>query len=180
MADRKNQIVDAATALFIDEGLTVSTAKIAKAAGVSNGTLFNVFASKQVLIDTIYADAKQAMYAAIPNSGDVCVSRETVRENWDSYLAWARKFPKDREIIHLLLEAGLVSDRARAEVEAAGADLGSWLEKGLNQGVLRGPNVSYVAQLIFFQINLVITEDLEGRDVDLAFDMLCNSIGLTK
>lgn len=178
MTDRKTQIKLAATNLFLTEGLSVSTASIAKAAGVSNGTLFNVFPTKQDLIDTIFYDAKFAMFGALPNSGDAPFNRAAVRENWDSYLDWARAFPEDRQVLHLLLEAGLVSDATQAKVNDMGAAHYVWLGDALASGKLRGPSMDFIGRLIFFQIDLVITENLEGGDIDLAFDMLCNAIGL--
>ena len=179
MSDRKSQIVKAATALFLREGLNVSTAMIAREANVSNGTLFNVFATKQSLIDTIYADAKTAMFGTLPHSGDDPLTRKALRENWDAYLHWANENPEDRAVVHLLLEAGLISEETRLQIDCLQEMHFQWFQKGLDDGVLRGPNVAYVAQLIFFQTGLVITESLEGADIDLAFDMLCNSIGLS-
>ena len=77
MPDRKSQIITAATSLFLNEGVGVSTASIAKAAEVSNGTLFNTFATRQILIDTIYKDAKTAMFGAEPASASttICCSK---------------------------------------------------------------------------------------------------------
>ena len=47
---REAEILEAAIALFGDEGFhSVSTRKIAAAAGVSEGTLFNYFSSKNEL-----------------------------------------------------------------------------------------------------------------------------------
>ena len=53
-----------------------------------------------------------------------------------------------------------------------------WLQTALDAGVIRGPNVAFIGKLVFFQLDLVITENLTGSDEDLAFEMLCNSIGL--
>ena len=180
MSDRDTKIIAAATALFLKDGVGVSTASIAKAAGVSNGTLFNAFPNKQALIDSIYMRAKSAMFACLKNHGDAPFNRETLRENWDRYLDWARARPQERQIMHLLLDAGLASAATRAEVEAMGMPHGLWLQSALDAGHLRGPTVSFVGKLILFQIDLVITENLEGPDADLAFDMLCNALGMPK
>jgi hypothetical protein len=45
---------------------------------------------------------------------------------------------------------------------------------------MRGPSVGYVHDLIFAQFDLVIEHSLTGSEEDLAFDMLCTSIGLTQ
>ncbi len=180
MTDRDTKIMDAATALFLRDGVGVSTASIAKAAGVSNGTLFNAFANKQALIDAIYKRAKTAMFACLIHKEDAPFTRQALRENWDRYLDWARAQPADRQIMHLLLDAGLASPETRAEIDAMSLPHAIWLERALAAGQIRGPNAAFIAKLILFQIDLVITETLEGEDADLAFDMLCNSIGLTQ
>lgn len=147
-------------------------------ADVSNGTLFNAFPSKQVLIDTIYRDAKTAMFATSVNSGGAAFNRANLRANWDGYLAWAHANPNTREVMHLLLDAGLASDKAQTEVDALAAPHESWLQHALDQGIIRGPSVSFIGRLIFYHLDLVIIEQLNKSGEDLAFDMLCTSIGL--
>lgn len=180
MTDRKQQIIAAATKLFLDEGVGVSTALIAKTAGVSNGTLFNAFATKQKLIDTIYKDAKSAMFASLPCSGSASYNRSNLRANWDGYLIWAKKNPESRRIMHLLLDAGLASAETQAEVNAIAAPYAAWTQKALDLGIIRGPSVSFIGQLTFFYLDLVINENLDRAGEDLAFEMLCTSIGLTQ
>ena len=51
MTDKRRQILDAALALCAEDGLQgAATARIARAAGVANGTLFHHFPSKELLI----------------------------------------------------------------------------------------------------------------------------------
>lgn len=178
MTDRKKQIIAAATRLFLEEGVGVSTAHIAKAAGVSNGSLFNTFATKQNLIDTIYKEAKTAMFASVPHFGKAPLNRETLRANWDGYLSWASNNPEARRIMHLLLDAGLASSETKAEVNEIAAPYTAWIQQGLDQGIIRGPSVTFVGALLFFQLDLVITEKLDKANENLAFEMLCNAIGL--
>lgn len=45
----REQILDAARALFLEQGFKVSTATIAKAAGISEGTIFKRFSTKDIL-----------------------------------------------------------------------------------------------------------------------------------
>lgn len=180
MADRKTHLIAAATTLFLEEGVGVSTANIAKAAGVSNGTLFNAFATKQTLIDTIYSDAKTAMFAAIPHHSNDPFNRTTVRGNWDGYLTWARQNPEMRRVMHLLLDAGLASDTTQADINAMAAPHAGWLQNALDTGIIRGPSVHFIGQLIFFHLDLVLNEQLDTGDQDLAFEMLCTSIGLNQ
>lgn len=52
-AERRAAIVDAARPLLREHGLSVTTRQIAMAAGVSEGTIFNVFADKDELISAV-------------------------------------------------------------------------------------------------------------------------------
>lgn len=180
MSDRQSKIIEAAIPLILGEGVGVSTAAIAKAAGVSNGTLFNAFATKQNLIDSIYLTAKTGMLDALSHSGDAQFDQETMYCNWCDYLEWARRNPHHRRIMHLLLEAGLVSFAMRATVDALSERHRLWITDALARGAIRGPNVDYIARLVFFHLDLVIDMALDGNDEALAFDMLCRSIGLSK
>lgn len=180
MIDRQNQIIEAALPLLLRDGVGVSTAAIAKAAGVSNGTLFNAFATKQDLIDKIYLAAKTRMFAALTLWDGAPMTHARLYCNWCEYLEWARGNPHHRQVMHLLLDAGLVSPTMRATVDRLGAWYGVWITDALVRGVIRGPSVDYVARLVFFHLDLVIEMALDGNDEALAFDMLCHSIGLSK
>ncbi len=178
MSERQTQIVEAAIHLILKDGIGVSTAAIAKAAGVSNGTLFNAFATKQELIDAIYLTTKTGFYACLPNAFGAAFNRQAVRANWQGYLQWASEKPHHHRIMHQLLEAGLVSDAMRQHVEAMGIDHGRWIEAALADGTIRAPSLEFVGRLIFFHLDLVIDLQLSGTDEATAFDMLCKSIGL--
>ena len=80
--------------------------------------------------------------------------------------------------MHFLLDSGLASQATQDAINVIAAPYVDWLQSALDQGLIRGPSVSFIGNLIFFYTDLVITENLQQPDVDLAFDMLCNAIGL--
>ena len=82
--------------------------------------------------------------------------------------------------MHLLRESGLASAGVKAEINALAAPHGQILVDALEQGTIRGPSVGFISDLIFNQIDLVIEHNLHGTNEELAFDMLCHSIGLVK
>jgi AcrR family transcriptional regulator len=184
MNNRQTQIITCAIPLFLTEGVGVSTARIAKAAGVSNGTLFNAFATKQDLIDAIYLKTKTDMVAAFATSDDASkdapLGRARLRAMWDAYLDWAKTTPQDHKVMHLLKDSGLTSPAMNGVVDRMLAPYATGLQRALTTGAIIGPDAAYVGAVIFAQIDLVIDHDLQGHDVDLAFDMLCNTIGLKK
>ncbi len=178
MHGRKEQIIQAATTLFLSEGVGVSTARIAKAAGVSNGTLFNAFSTKQALIDELYLSAKTQLSEALTLKPGEAFNRETLRQVWCDYLAWGRANQDVRKVMHLLLDSGLASESAQSRGEQLFAGTQAWFHEALTLGIIRGPSVEYLGMLVLFQLDLVVTQDLKGEDEALAFEMLCNCIGL--
>lgn len=66
MTDKKENILNAALELFANEGYnTISTSKIAKKAGVSEGLIFRHFGSKKGLLDALVKDAEQKIYQLV-------------------------------------------------------------------------------------------------------------------
>lgn len=180
MNERQKQIIEAAISLFLQRGVGVSTASIAKAAGVSNGTLFNAFGTKQDLIDAIYLQGKSGLYQALASAPGKAFDRLTFHQMWQGYLNWARDDPNQRQITHLLSESGLASEAAKVQAEKFSATLAKWFNQAFSDGMIRGPTVEFVGQLILLQLDLVITHNLNSKDEAQAFDMLCHSIGVTK
>lgn len=60
--DKQQQIFDSALTLFVEFGFHgTPTSKIAKEAGVSNGTLFHYFSTKEELIKALYIAVKKEL-----------------------------------------------------------------------------------------------------------------------
>ena len=180
MNERQNQIAEAAIKLFLREGVGAPTAQIAKAAGVSNGTLFNAFETKQKLIDAIYLTAKRNMFTAVQFENGATFDRNTLHQIWSGYLSWAREKPEERQIMHLLFEAGLASETAKAEGEKLFLPISVLFDDAFSSGLIRGPNVRFIGKLIFLHLDLVVNQELTEESEALAFEMLCKSIGLSK
>ena len=57
--DKRNAILDAATRVFAERGLTAApTSEISRRAGVADGTLFTYFKTKDDLINALYREIK--------------------------------------------------------------------------------------------------------------------------
>jgi AcrR family transcriptional regulator len=55
--ERRAAIMAATERLIVERGGEVSTAEIAEAAGIAQGTIFRVFPTKEAIVDAIFADA---------------------------------------------------------------------------------------------------------------------------
>ena len=110
-------IVRAAIDLFARQGTSVTTARIARAAGVSNGTLFNHYRSKQALVDHVYLTIVQAMAdtaaASLRPTGPV---KNRLLRYWDGQVRWGLENVADHRAARVLSAALMVS---RASMEDA-------------------------------------------------------------
>ena len=99
---KPESILAAALDLFRDEGVHVSTAKIAAAAGVSNGTLFNYFPTKQDLIDGLYVSIKADVAEAVGEIDRNEPIEVQIRILWERWFRWARANPDANAVINVL------------------------------------------------------------------------------
>ena len=87
----KNQvIIETALRLFVENGFHgTATSKIAQESGVANGTLFNYFATKEILIVAIYNSIVKKMDDFIIESIEShSVSKESFRTLFIASLQW--------------------------------------------------------------------------------------------
>lgn len=90
VADKRTALLDAALELFARDGLqNVSTAAIAKKAGVASGTLFVYFETKRKLINELYLEVVGRYIDAVTAAVDPTASREArFRAYWFAIARW--------------------------------------------------------------------------------------------
>src|ERR1700734_106040 len=96
--DKRTAILEAATEVVAELGVGAPTARIAKQAGVAEGTLFTYFASKDELLNQLYlelkADLSAAMKAGYPFNKSLI---ERSRYVWDRLVGWGTAHPLKRK-----------------------------------------------------------------------------------
>lgn len=117
-SDKKRiAIMDAAARVIVTQGLSASTALIAKEAGVSSGSLFTYFETKAELLNQLYLDLKTGMAAValadLPKNAGL---REQALHVWTNWMKWATASPEKRRALAQLS----VSDQITPETRAAG------------------------------------------------------------
>src|ERR1700721_4538603 len=99
--NKRNAILDAATRLFAERGLTAApTSEISKLAGIAEGTLFTYFQTKDDLINALYREIKLelagAMMSDFPRKKKVGTN---LRHVWDHSVNWGIANPNQRKVL---------------------------------------------------------------------------------
>lgn len=105
-------------------------------AGVSEGTVFTYFPTKDELLNTIYLEIKRdlarAMLDAYPAQASL---KQRTRHVWDSYIGWGHKHPAKRKAMQQLA----VSEKVTAESRREGAEMFAVVNALLTEVPRAGP-----------------------------------------
>ena len=137
--DKRNAILDAATRLFAERGLTAApTSEISKQAGVAEGTLFTYFKTKDDLINALYREIKlelaDAMMSDFPRRKSV---RTRLRHVWDGYVNWGVANREKRRVLAQLQVSGML---AKESIEAGSApfvEMQNMIRNAIEEHILR-------------------------------------------
>ena len=95
--DKRTAILEAAAEVVAALGVSAPTAKIAKAAGVAEGTVFTYFDTKHELLNQLYleikTDLRDAMMTGYPSDKSIAHRSRYV---WNRYIGWGSSNPLKR------------------------------------------------------------------------------------
>jgi AcrR family transcriptional regulator len=137
--DKRNAILDAATRLFAERGLTAApTSEISKQAGVAEGTLFTYFKTKDDLLNALYREIKlelaDAMMSDFPRKKNV---RTRLRHVWDRYVNWGFANPKQRKVLAQLTVSEVLTKESRDAAGAPFVEFQTMIRDAIEQRVFR-------------------------------------------
>jgi AcrR family transcriptional regulator len=137
--DKRNAILDAATRLFAERGLTAApTSEISKQAGVAEGTLFTYFKTKDDLINALYREIKlelaDAMMSGFPRKKNV---RTRLRHIWDRYMNWGVANPKQRKVLAQLQVSEVLTKESKDVAGAPFVEFQIMIRDAIEQRVFR-------------------------------------------
>jgi AcrR family transcriptional regulator len=138
--DKRNAILDAATRVFAERGLTAApTSEISKRARVAEGTLFTYFKTKDDLINALYGEIKlelaDAMMSGFPRKKSV---RTRLRHVWDGYVNWGVRNPEQRKVLAQLQVSGMLSKESIEVGSAPFVEMQNMIRNAIEQHILRG------------------------------------------
>lgn len=136
--EKRATLLAVAAQVFAKNGLTASTASITSAAGMSEGTLFNYFKSKEDLINTLYMEIKTELAEAMLEGFQAEMPvREQTRHIWNGYVDWGVKNPERLSVLHKLKVWDGVCPEVRQATAARYCDLRNVTEKAISDGVFQ-------------------------------------------
>ena len=176
MKHKRSAIIAAAVTLIDREGVGISTARVAAEAGVSNGTLFNYFPTKQALIDSVYVEVKRDLIAALGEHPTDTTVEDVMRVLWARWIEWADADPARHRVALMLSGADLVSAEASATMDAQFAPFFAGLAQAQADGTLCDFPVGYLVAVLRTHLDLTIASDLDPDERVAAFDLAWRAI----
>jgi AcrR family transcriptional regulator len=136
--EKSRDLLQAAVQEIALAGLGASTAKIAKAANLAEGTLFTYFPTKNDLLNELYFELKSEVYRRVndsfPHKGDL---RQRARHVWVGYLSWAIEQPDERKVSVQLNVSDVITDATRQRVAAQNGAVAPTLKEVAGKGAFK-------------------------------------------
>jgi AcrR family transcriptional regulator len=136
--DRRASLLDAATQVFAEYGLSAPTSLISKTAGVSEGSFFTYFKTKDDLINALYREIRLDLASAVmngfPRKGSV---RERLEHVWTRYVSWGVAHPVARRALKHVSMSNVITRAVRAEGGVLFAEVERLQQDAVEQRKLR-------------------------------------------
>lgn len=146
---KRSAILSAACKLVAELGIGAPTAKIAREAGLAEGTLFTYFASKDELLNQLYLGLKSEFatlnFASYPANGSV---RDRFEHFWNGFIDWGMKYPAKRKALRQLAVSDRITQDTRDKAAIAFAEISALLEQGRRDGVLKDQPQSFIGAVL--------------------------------
>ena len=147
--DKRTAILEAATEVVALLGLSAPTAKIAKRAGVAEGTLFTYFSNKDELLNRLYLELKKdlrdAMMTGYP-AGKSLIDRN--RHVWDRFIGWGSAHPLKRRAMRQLAVSDRITEETKKLAGDAFGELNDMMREWAAGGAMRRQPPSFVSAIL--------------------------------
>lgn len=168
MQAKRKKIISTTIRLFASKGVSVATAKIAQESRVSNGTLFNYFPSKKILIDEVYLQIKTEIADCILSDVSKTKPLQKFLFNlWNSYILWAISNPVKYVVVHLLKASNAVSIDATNKTEEIFKVANQKIKQSITNGEIIDIPLDYYCDLVSAQLMAAVSyaqsKNLQGR-----------------
>jgi len=122
--DRRASLLEAATNVFAEHGVSAPTSLISRTAKVSEGSFFTYFKTKDELINALYGEIRLDLAAAVMNGFPRKAGvRERLEHLWTRWVAWGVANPEARKALKHLTVSNAIRPEVRAESGALFAEV---------------------------------------------------------
>jgi len=144
-SDKRKKILDTALSLFVERGFySVSTASIAKQAGVATGTLFHHFATKNALLEELLITVKQEFADSVLQNKAVLTTaleadiKSQAKAIWFAGLEWAVHHPDKLQLFLAFSQLQQVNKLlGQTKVRSLLSFLYQLIEAGVQQSIFK-------------------------------------------
>ncbi len=163
--ERQDAILDAALALFVERGFYgTAVPAIAKRAGVSTGSIYNYFDSKEALVNVLFRRHKQAIVShVVTHFPALAEPYEQFHAMWAYMAEFALANPSAFAFLELYQHAPYLDDESRA-LEHQLRELGAgFLLRAQGLGMLKPMDPILMMELVFGAFTGMMRAQWEGR-----------------
>lgn len=146
--DKRQTILRAANQLFAEEGINAPTSRIAKVAGVAEGTIFTYFATKDELLNQLYLELKAQLRDSVVAPPEGASLKEKVWRAWSAYVSWGLANPEGHQVLAKLSMSSRITQETRDETDRAFCNIVDLLAEAMAQGGLRHQSPNFVGALM--------------------------------
>jgi AcrR family transcriptional regulator len=147
--DKRNAILQAATEVVAEQGVSAPTAKIAKRAGVAEGSLFTYFDNKDALLNQLYLELKDGLRQAMLD-GFPAAERTPVqaRHVWNGYVDWGVANPQKRKAMSQLTVSDRITPQTKEVGMAGFSQINAMMQESVAGGALKDQPSAFVGAIM--------------------------------
>lgn len=184
--DRRLALLGAATQVIAEHGLSASTSLISKTAGVSEGSLFTYFATKEVLINELYRHLRSDLASVVMKNFPSSVGlQDRLRHIWNNYVDWGVDHSDKHRALRLVSMSNLITPDVRAESTILFAEVNVMEAEALDHHAFRQIPMKMVSRALKALAEMtmeLIQKEPEQREfyMQRGFDMLWGALSTGK
>jgi AcrR family transcriptional regulator len=154
MVSKRQKILNSALVLFVKQGFHgTPTSLIATHAGISNGTLFHYFATKEELIISLYLETKDKFLIRITETFDKSAPfREKIKFIWEQSVRWAMENPNDFRFIQQYHSSPYIVKLTGEQLAGHAGFFLALFEEGQKEGWIRKMDPEILFQISSYHI----------------------------
>ena len=162
--DKRQRILAATMALIAENGLHATPmSQVSKRSGVSAGTIYHYFSSKEELINALYLEQKKALYDSAFQGYDTQAPYQArFFRMWRNVFDYLQPRPVELSLIEQCAISPLISAEAKEACNRYAAQLAGFVMEGIEAGHLKPMDVQLILSFIYGSIVSTAKLQLSG------------------